>query len=493
MKRTKHLLIQVMALLSIALGNFPLEVSAQEVFIGKAAPFGRSGGNFEVVGKVGSMTWIYRTTNSDYFLDAYNDSMRLMATVAMDFFPKETHRARFVNYSDRIVVFYTAEERNRLLLYGATLDDKGLLQGTPKLLHEEKTGWGTNKDNIYKTAFSEDRSQLAILVQSSSRNTREFQLLTFSNNLERLNARKINVPKEETGSMVKLDYAQISNNGKLMVPTFNTTSRGSIEDASLLIFDISSDDYRNIALMNSKEYYSDLIFKIDNTNQKIHVAALYKTGNSGNVEGTTLLQIDLQNGALTNQLKNKFPERFLKSFQEKNWKRAFNNAHLLQLIVKQDGGLILITEEQVFSIQNHYSGGYMGYYNYYNSPLSMGSTREYTFGDIAVMNYDVDGTLLWSEYIRKKQYSQEDDGVFSSFAFMNTGGSLLMMYNNFGSKDKSVTVAAIDISGQLQMTRINQFVLNNDWYMRGAQQIANRAIIVPTIGRNELNFVKVVF
>lgn len=475
------------------LGIFSQKLSAQEVFIGKAAPFGRAGGNFDVVGDAGVLTWVYRTTNSDYFLDGYNDSMRLVATVALDFFPKETHNARFVNYPDKIVVFYTAEERNKMLLYGATLDGQGLLQNKPKLLHEEKLGWGANKDNIYKAAFSEDRSQLAILVQSGGRDSREFNLLTFSNNLERLNARKINVPKEETGSTVKLEYAQMSNNGKLMVPTFNTTSRGSIEDASLLIFDASSEEYSNISLMKRKEYYSDMIFKIDNVHQKIHVATLYKSGNSGNVEGTVMLQIDLNSGALSGQLKNEFPEKFLKTFQEKNWKRSFNNAHLLQLIPKQDGGVILITEEQLFSVQNQYSGGYMGYYSFYHSPMSMGSTREYTFGDIAVMNYDVDGTLLWSEFIRKKQYSQEDEGVFSSFSFLNTGGSLVMMFNNFGSKDKSVSVAAVDIMGKLQMTRINQFVLSNDWYMRGAKQVANRSIIVPTLGRNELNFVKVVF
>ena len=71
------------------------------------------------------------------------------------------------------------------------------------------------------------------------------------------------------------------------------------------------------------------------------------------------------------------------------------------------------------------------------------------------MNYDREGILIWSEFIRKKQYSQEDEGVFSSFSFMNTGANLVMLFNNFGSKDNSIGIAAIDNQGKLQMTRLN--------------------------------------
>lgn len=486
----KRILISILLIVSTLMHY---GTAAQEVFIGKASPYGRTGSQFEIIGNMGGRTWIYRATNSEYYLDAYNDSMRLLATVALDFFPKETYSARFINYSDRMIVFFIAEERGKMVLYGALLDDKGMIQKNPRLLHEEKISWIGSKDNTYKAIFSEDRSKLAILVQSGGKDTREFTLLTFSNKLERLNSQKIKIPKEEVGTNIKLEYAQISNSGKLILPTFSTTNRGSIEESSVLIFDPSSSDYNNIALSGKKEYYGDMIFKLDNVNEKLHVAAFYKDGNAGNVEGTVIMQVDLRSHELVKQQKNEFPERFLKTYKEKNWKKAFNNAHLQQLIVKQDGSIILISEDQIFSIQNHYSGGYIGYYSYYSGPMSLGSTREYSFEDIVIMNYENDGTLSWSEFVRKKQYSQEDEGMFSSFAFMNTGGSLVMLYNNFASKDHSISVAAIDKRGQLQMTRINQFNRNVEWYMQGAKQIANRQIVIPTLSRNELNFVKVVF
>ncbi len=214
---------------------------------------------------------------------------------------------------------------------------------------------------------------------------------------------------------------------------------------------------------------------------------------SGNVKGHLLATIDLENGGLKKLQKNEFSEDFLKSHDKKNWKKSFNQQKLLQLIVKQDGGYILVSEEQSFVMKNNYTNAYMGYYSYYYSPGLSNSVREYNYGDIAIMSYNAEGQMLWSEWVRKKQFSQDDEGVFSSFGFMNTGANLIMLYNTFGNESNTITATAIDNKGLLQTARINQFVMDNDWYLRGATQIENRAILIPIFSKYEINFAKVQF
>lgn len=487
----KKILLPLCMLLFI--GSTAEQSQAQDIFIGKEHRFYSKSGSFDIIGKVKDLTYVYRATDSDYFLDAYNDSMRIIATIALDFFPKKVDKTIFINYEDKIIVLFRSEEKGSIILSGAILNEKGLLQGRVKKLDEEKISWMRSKENYYEVAYSEDRSKLVVVNRGGSNKGSEFKLLTFDDALTLLTNKKIKVQKDEIGNKVNLNYLQVANNGTVIIPAFSVTSRGSIENASVLIFNDVQSDYTNIAISKDKEYFSDMIVKVDNHFNKLNIASLYKDGNGGNVKGIQKSVIEMSVHSLIQSEKLEFPEKFLKTYKEKNWKRSFNYAKVQQFIVKADGGFLIVTEDQQFSVRNAYNGGYLGYSTYYGGPASTSNIREYTFGDIVIMNYSPDGVLIWSEYVRKKQFSQEDEGAFSSYSFLNTGGNLVFLFNNFETRDNSIGIAAVDNSGKLQLSKLNQFVINNEWYMKGAKQLSNRSILIPVFTKSNINFAKIDF
>lgn len=466
---------------------------AQDIFLGKESPFSMRSGDLEVVGKVEGQTFVYHSTSNDYLLDVYDDRMTLKSTIALDFFPKQVEHTKFIALKSHILVFFTAVEKGKAILYGAVLNEKGLLKGKVQTLGEEKTSWWNSRKNYYQVVASEDKSKIMILAKSDTRKGKEFKLMSFTRDLTLIESRKILIEKGELAQWAELNFAQVSNDGKVFIPVFNTTDKGSIQQLSILAFEPTGDVYYNISIMNENDFFSDLMIKLDNTHQICHIGAYQKEKNNGNVKGVFLSAIDMRNNSIKQLHKTDFSEKMLRDIQGKNWKRSLNNAKILQFIIKQDGGYIFISEDQLFTMRNAYSSSYMGYYSYYYNPMLTSTTREYLFGDITMMSFDASGHLEWSKTIRKRQLSQDDEGVFSSFAFMNTGAHLLMFYNTFGNRSNVVTVNAIDPTGLIQTTRINQYVFNNDWYLREAKQIENRTIIVPIISKNKINFARVSF
>jgi hypothetical protein len=173
-------------------------------------------------------------------------------------------------------------------------------------------------------------------------------------------------------------------------------------------------------------------------------------------------------------------------------KRAFNDHQVRQLIVKNDGGFLLISEDYFVTTRNSYSPGF-GYYSFYYP--TMGATvREYHYNDIMVLSYNPSGQMEWDTFIRKDQYSQEDGGMFSSYALINTGGAIGFLFNDFNTSRSRVQLATMDASGR---TDIHSLAPGDgqdaDWLPRSAKQIAAREIIVPCLRKRQICFAKIVF
>jgi hypothetical protein len=125
---------------------------------------------------------------------------------------------------------------------------------------------------------------------------------------------------------------------------------------------------------------------------------------------------------------------------------------------------------------------------------SSSNVREYHFKDIMVLSYDKDGAREWSSIIPKDQFSQEDGGIFSSYALLNTGGTLAFLFNDFSTDRSRMQLATITAGGKTDM---HSFTADGndypDWMPRNAKQVAGRIIIVPCLHKKQICFAKVVF
>lgn len=484
MKRLHFFFLILLSLLA-----FP--AMAQQVIYSPYQKFDHRKGDFEVAGRVGDRIYTYRATGDEYYLDALDDSMNLKATVVLDFFPAKVSSARFMTYADHMVVLYQTTERNRSVLYAARLDQQGLLQGRPVQLEEIKTGIFGSGGEQFETIVSEGKNH--ILFYRLTQNRRDITLLGSLLNSDGQKIRSINATYTAEGTVRRGDVV-VTDDGNIYLTALRIAGvKDYAGDGVLLQLDSNGKRYSAVPLPLPNIFLGSMFMRMAGSSGQLVISGFYSNEKNGHYDGVYFTTYDPAGNSFTPMRTMPFSDRLRVATGVRNTKKAFNDFVIRNLIVRKDGGFVLVAE-QVFLSTRGAATPY-GFYSYYYSPFAYGATvREYYYNDIVVLSYGPDALLEFSSFVRKSQFSQEDGGRFSSFAFINTGGSLAMLYNDFNSRRSSIQLAAIDAAGQQQVRSMAEGTQTDpDWLPRQGRQTSQRELIVPCLRRGEICFARVTF
>ncbi|HEU4606688.1 MAG TPA: hypothetical protein VFS31_01175, partial [Chitinophagaceae bacterium] len=241
-------------------------------------------------------------------------------------------------------------------------------------------------------------------------------------------------------------------------------------------------------------FLAGIYFRLNDNKDEIYMGAFYSTKKSGNLEGVVYGIYGMKDSTFSTFKTIPFDDQLRNATDDRNKKKAFNDYEVRNVIVKNDGGFILIAENFYITTRTTSYGNGFGYYSWYNGGYATTSTREYHYGDIMAIDYDVNGERKWHSFIRKEQYSQEDGGLFSSYAMLNSGASLVFLYNDFSSSKSNLSIAALDVDGALQLKKLNPGrSAGADWLPRSGKQTDLRELLIPVLRKNSLGFARVVF
>lgn len=475
----------------VLLGFLSLQAAAQEVIYAPYQKFDHRKGDFAVAGRVGERIYTYRSSGEEHFLDAWDDSMNLRATVVLDFFPAKVSAAHFVPYPDHIVVLYQTTERNRSLLYAARLDERGLLQGRPLLLEEMKTGIFGSGGDLYDYTVSEGKN--FILFYRAEEGRKDITLRGWLLNNQGQKVKSINANYAAAGSVRPGDLI-VTDQGSVYLTALRTAGvKDYAGEGVLLQLDSGTRRLTVLPLPLKDIYLSSVFMRVAGSSGQLVIAGFYSDTKNGQYDGVYFTSYDPVAGAFAPLRQMPFTERLRAATGARNTKKAFNDFVIRNLVVRKDGGFVLVAENAFVSART--ASGPYGFYSYYYGPFVYGATiREYYYNDIVALSYGPDGTLEWSSFVRKSQYSQEDGGRFSSFAFLNTGGSLAMLFNDFNNRRSSIQLAAIDGAGHQEVRSLAAGEASDpDWLPRLGRQTAQRELVVPCLRRGEICFTRVTF
>jgi hypothetical protein len=468
-----------------------INTSAQEVIYSSYEKFDLKNGDFAVVGKVGSKIYTYRGSADGFYLDAYNDSMEKVATVLLDFFPKKIYETRFINYINQIVVLYQAVETGKVVQYAALLDDNGRLLKGPIQLTSAKTGiFGANRD-YFSSAVSDDKKQLIVYGIEEKGLTLQFSGIWLDDQLGNIQRGSASFKAEND-----LEHSEgfLDNNGNFFLPAFTPVGSHDYAD-QLWLLSVSRGNHRFFSKefpLNSL-YAGSTFMKLDYVNNRVYTAGFYSEKKSGNYEGVLFGYYDLADSSWHNRKNLEFDEKLRASTGERNKKRAFNEYKVKQMIIKKDGGFVLISEDYFVTTRSN-NPAWGGYYSYYYGPFGAQTVREYNYNDVFVLSYDKDGNKEWDAFVRKDQYSQEDGGIFSSYALVNTGGSLGFLFNDFNTRTSRIQLATVDAKGTVDLRSLAAGKADDpDWLPGSAKQVGIREVVVPALRKRQISFAKIVF
>ena len=466
--------------------------TAQEVIYSGYEKFDLRNGDFSVIGKSGDRTYIYRAGTDGFFLDAYDDAMVKKATVLLDFYPKKIYETRFINYPDRMVVLYQSVESNKVVQYAALLDTKGRLLKNPVQLTTAKTGvFGPNK-NYFSSAVSDDKTQILVYGVETKGRKLQFTGVWIDSDLNiagRGHASYVTDNDLESGEGL------IDDKGNFYMPVYTPAGAKNFAD-QLWIVRVAKmgNSFRAKEFAMRDNYVANSFMKMDNVNNRIYLAGFYSDKKNGNYSGVLYGIYNIGDSAFTGSRLIPFDERIRNATGERNKKRAFDNYRTKQLIIKKDGGFVLISED-VSIVYRSNNMGWGGYYSfYYNGPMMTQTIKEYYYNDVFALSYNGEGANEWYSFIRKNQYSQEDGGIFSSYALINTGGVLGFLFNDYNTSRSKIQFATLDAMGKIEMHSLAAgSSADPDWLPRSARQTGARELIVPCLKKRQICFAKVIF
>lgn len=468
-----------------------INLRAQDVIYSTYERFDLRSGDFSIIGKVGDRLYTYRASSDGFFLDAWDDSMNRAATVMLDFFPRRIYETRFIGYSDRIIALYQSLDGTKVTQFAALLDSRGRLVKGPMTLSTSRTGiLGADRD-YYSYQVSDNKKWILIYGFNGRRSELGGTVIWLNDSLAVTDR---GTAKFDGSSDVQIGEGMLDNDGTFFLPVYSGSGGNAYGDqAWMLSLARGSRKFIASEMPLGDTYVHGLFAKHDPANKRIYLTGFASDRKNGNAEQLIYARFDLNTNTWLNTSFLPIDEAMRNATGDKRRKQAFNDYVIRQLIIRRDGGFAILAEDYYVTTRNN-TMGWGGYYSFYNGPFMSQNVREYHYEDVLAYSASEAGTRDWFSFVRKSQYSQEDGGVFSSYALLNTGGAFGLLFNDFNSNRARIGLATIDASGNVDMRYLNASGNDEpDWLPRSGKQVGAREIIVPCMRRRQLCFAKIVF
>ncbi len=188
------------------------------------------------------------------------------------------------------------------------------------------------------------------------------------------------------------------------------------------------------------KFITDLTFRIARDSTLVF-SGFYSEKGTYSIKGVYFFHLQPHTGQMSNQNAAPLDFDFLTAFmsdrkkekaRQAEMKKDVNKAPELydysldELILRSDGGAVLVAEQFYVDVQEfpYYTpSAYGGYYRY-------SQVYYYNYNDIIVINIRPNGEIEWSARIPKWQETRNDGGYYSSYAMANVRDKLYFVYND---------------------------------------------------------------
>lgn len=480
--------------------------------------------NFEVVGKISGKFLIYKNARDDHFFSVYDAEMKLNAKVKMDFIPE---RARvlgtdFVAYSDFSYFIYQYQLRNVYYVMAAKIGADGKKVGNPVIIDTTADLGYTANNRIYTVVNSEDKQKIAAF-KVSTRNEKVHVITSCVYDKELKQLEKVRIPIAMPDRNDFLGEFGIDNEGNLVCLRESSVAQNeSINKVSLVIKPLGGINASISEVKVKNLFLDDTRIKIDNLNKKILITSFFSKQKRGNIDGLYYTLWDKQTGAELLNATTVFTEEFrLDARGEGSAKTAFNEFYLKNLILRRDGGFMMIAESAYMSSRgNNFNrwdmmnsspffnpgfggmGGFgmggmgMGFANPWGNPWGMNTmgpnnVTRYFSDNVAIISFEPDGKMEWSNVIRKTQYDDNTDN-YIGYGLVNSGDQLRFLFNVQDKRSNILTDQSMSPAGQINRNpTIKNLERGYDFMPKHAKQTGSRQAIIPCMYRGYTCFAKI--
>lgn len=462
---------------------FALAVSAQTITISEPIVL-RNDIAYNLLGDMGGHTLIFRDRGSSFEVVGLNKAMKeswskdieldRRLPKVLDIIPDDTYFTLLYQYKDRS---HTVLKAHRYgpganLIDSTKIVDLGYLFYTPSFI----------------TLRSEDRSK-SLLFFTEKQDV--MRAICFDNNEMKTLWQTVIAPQDFNFYQNFLEVL-VDNQGNMTIITERNNYRTKREEHFYEFFHYQgrSDQLTRFKLPMEEKLTFDVIFTIDPLNHRLVGTGLYSDKNLGRSDGYFYLNLDPRRPDDVVQTSQPFTDEFIVTLlgKEADKTKGIPEALLQEIVLRKDGGVLLIGE-RTRTFERNGANVTRNFYDA-NGRFSV----DYYYDEIFVLSIHPTGQLHWSTVMHKKQYSQDDDGIYSSFFIFKSASSLRFLFNDEIKYENTVSEYVLRGNGRFDRNSLMSTEnLKLRLRFRNAMQVDARTVLIPSERRNRLKIVKLVY
>lgn len=239
----------------------------------------------------------------------------------------------------------------------------------------------------------------------------------------------------------------------------------------------------------------DIYFACDNLNNQLVAGGLYGEKNLAWARGYFLLQIPEDSPENHEIYFHEFDGELVTNYLEKDApskNKGIFETEIQELVLRRDGGILMITERVKTSQRNYGTTAASSYYS--RSLGNVVGLMDYYYDHLLVISIHPNGKRHWANVMRKKQYSQDDNAAFSSYFLLKTPGRLHFIFNDEIKEENTVSEYNVQGSGDFERHSVMSTERQRlRLRFQEAMQIGTREFLVPSERRNRLKLVRIQF
>ena len=508
----KYLFISLL----FGLFNLPVSILAQTVTYSDHEKDDGREINFEIIGKMKGNFLVYKNIRWKHRLSIFDKDMNTKEIIALDFVPEKTLNVDFITYPDFFYMVYQYQKKNIVHCMGVKMDSDGKKLSEPFEL--DTTQISLFSDNkIYSTIYNEDKQKIMVFKIQKRNEKLHLVTLLFDDQLQLLKKTRMNMAFNERRDHYG-DFL-LDNAGNLVFTLATEPVNREYSNVLTLITKAPYSDSLSFQEVNlEKKYVHDVHLKIDNLNKKYILNSFFYKKNNGAVEGLFSWRWDMANRQKNFSVFTELSDSLrAESRTDGRLINAFDDFVIRQVVVKKDGGYLLITEDQSiqtsnfnsttnpfspFNRWNNYNNPYSIYPNsyhfynpYYNDnyrPFNSAGNQNtrYFYANMVVMSINREGKMEWNRVIHKDQVDDNDDN-FLSYSTVVSGGEIHFLYN-LDKKNQVIADESISPGGMNKRNATLKSMEKGYQFMpKLSKQVGASQLLIPCQYRGFICFAKV--
>jgi hypothetical protein len=410
-----------------------------------------------------------------YIIEKYGPDYTLIKAEAIDIRHQKKKRSLvdILNLEGRIWMLssFTNKKHQQTYLFAEEISKEDLRPSGDLIPIASTINRSMHRRGTFFHAISEDSSRIVVYnpLSDEKKGPKGIVLSVFDGNFNKVWSKDVKFRSDFFVEEYKVD-----NKGIVYVlgHSIRETKRGESLEYELITYSENGSIRKSYPITVPDALVSEVSFKID-IHGDVYCAGFYSGQDLNGIRGAFFFKIDTDKGLIQNARKTELGLDFLtlglsakkankaleaaRKGDDKNYPEL-ENFRLEKLIVRSDGGVVLIAEQfYIRERRDNYYGPY-SYYDYYSpfySPFyspyyssynynRAGSYYEFNYNDIVVLNIGPDGVIDWQVNIPKAQETMNDGGRYSSFAMINVKDKLHFLFNdnpkNYGNESGKLYV-----------------------------------------------------